>query len=227
MAHLGAKILYESTVAPAVRQGIPITIRNSRHPEIEGTTISPNAVRKAGTVKSVACLSGMTVVHLEVREASGLAAITDGLHDLLTRNGITVRFVQSRNHGVSFAVSESPNLPELLRGIDPRVQVRVEEGMAVLSLVGEGITAGDAVARRAQSVLTPGQLRMFPQGSSRLSISFIIPGAALLEATEALHREFFRGADPEIFAGTESLRPGIAAQNPGAVPALTLAGVRA
>ncbi|HKE27002.1 MAG TPA: aspartate kinase [Bryobacteraceae bacterium] len=210
MAQLGAKVLYESTVAPAVRQGIPIAIRNSRHPEIEGTIISASAVRKPGTVKSVACLGGITIVHLDARDASGLAAITDGLHDLLARNGITVRFVQSRGNGVSFAVSESPSLPEVLHGVDSKVQVRVEEGMAALSLVGDGITAGDAVAARAQQALKAGQIRMVAQGSSRLSISFIVPETALPEATEALHREFFRAADREIFGNTETRRPGIA-----------------
>src|SRR5580658_8519470 len=44
LARLGAKVLHPATVEPAVRQGIPITIRNSRRPELEGTYIGPSAL---------------------------------------------------------------------------------------------------------------------------------------------------------------------------------------
>jgi aspartate kinase len=202
MARLGAKVLYESTVGPAVRQGIPIVIRNSRFPEIEGTTISPTATRKPGTVKSVACRTGMAVIGLTVRGAAGLQGISEGLNELFNRNAIAVQLVQARPDGVSFAVEDSPRLPELLRGIDSCVQVTVADRMTVVSLVGDGITAGNAVAARVQSALRHTDIRMIAQGSSRLSISVAIPEDGMGAAVEELHREFFRAPDPDIFAIT-------------------------
>ena len=228
MACLGAKVLYESTVGPAVRQGIRIVIRNSRHPEIPGTVVGPSAARKAGTVKSIACRKDVTVVHLTVRGAVGLAGIADGLHDLFLRNGIAVRFVQSRPDGVSFAVNGSACLPELLRGIEGRVQVSVEERMAVVSLVGDGISGNCGIAARAKMALGSA-IRMTAQGSSGLSISVVIPEAALLAAVEQLHREFFRSPDPEIFAATPESEWRIetaAAPTGAAALGLTLADAR-
>ena len=200
MARLGAKLLYESTVGPAVRQGIPIVIRNSRHPELDGTSIGPAAVRKPGTVKSIACRRGMAVIHLTVGGAAGLQAISDGLNDLFLRNGIAVQLVQARPDGVSFAVMDSPDLPELLRGLDSAVQVTVEDRMSIVSLVGDGITAGSAVLERTQRALRHADIRMRAQGSSRLSISLAVPEAGLPAAVEELHREFFRSPDVEVFA---------------------------
>jgi aspartate kinase len=199
MARLGAKVLYPSTVLPAVRQGIPIVIRNSRHPEIEGTRIGPTAVRKPGTAKSIACRGGMAVVHLTVARAAGLAAISDGLNDLFQRNDIAVQLVQARPDGVSFAVSDSPRLPELLGAVDSAVEVRVEERMAVVSLIGDGITTASGSDARVRAALRNSDVRLTAQGSSRLSISVAVPEAGLAAAVEALHREFFRAADPEIF----------------------------
>jgi aspartate kinase len=225
MARLGAKVLYESTVGPAVRQGIPIVVRNSRHPEIEGTVVGPGAVRKPGTVKSIACRKDMAVVHLTVRSIAGLAGIVEGLSDLFVRHGIAVQLVQGRPDGVSFAITDSSCLPEILRQIDERVQVTVEERMAVVSLIGSGITADDGTAIRMQKVLKTGQVRMMARGSSLLSISVAIPEACLLAAVEELHREFFRAADPDIFVATpESERHAAAAvSRPAANPALGLA----
>jgi len=229
MGRLGAKVLCESTVGPAVRQGIPIVIRNSRHPEIEGTTVGPRAVRRPGTVKSIACRRQMTLIHLTVQGAAGLAGITDGLNDLFGRSGIVVELVQSRADGVSFAVTDHACLPSVLRGIEERVQVSVEERMAVVSLVGENITAGDGIAARVQSALRRSDVRLLAQGSSRLSISVAIPEAGLPAAVEALHREFFHSVDPEIFAATpESDRAWspVMATNGGSATGLTLADAR-
>jgi aspartate kinase len=229
MARLGAKVLYEFTVGPAVRQGIPIVIRNSRHPEIDGTIVGPSAVRKPGTVKSIACRKDMTLIHLTVRGAVGLAGITDGLNDLFARNCIAVQLVQSRPDGVSFAVTDSPCLPALLRGIEERVQVSVEERMAVVSLIGEGITATDGVMARMQNALRRSDVRMLAQGSSRLSITVVIPEAGLTAAVEQLHREFFHAPDPEIFAATpESQRPlaPVGSTTEGMALGLTLADAR-
>ena len=202
MARLGAKVLCAATVAPAVRQGIPIVIRNSRHPEIEGTAIGPAAVRKPGTVKSIACQREMAVIHLTVRGAAGLQPISHGLHDLFARHGIAVHLVQARPDGVSFAVADSPNLPELLRGVDRAVQVTVEERMAVVSLVGDGITSGAGVFERTRNALRHADIRMTAQGSSRLSISLAIPETSLSAVVEDLHREFFRSPDDAIFSVT-------------------------
>lgn len=229
IARLGAKVLYESTVGPAVRQGIPIVIRNSRRPEIVGTKIGPCAVRKPGTVKSIAYRKDVAVVHLTVRGATGLAGIADGLNELFVRHGIAVQLVQSRPDGVSFAVTDSPCLPGLLRGIEGRVQVSVEERMAVVSLVGDGISGDSAILTRAQNVCGGDEIRMLSQASSGLSISLAIPEAGLMAAVEQLHREFFRATDPEVFAATPESECQVAAGSASpaaAVLGLTLADAR-
>ncbi len=200
MARLGAKVLHPDTVAPAVRQSIPITIRNSRHPDVEGTAIGPRAGRGAGVVKCIACLRDMAVVHLNLRGATGLAGVSDYLHDLFSRNHVAVHLVQARPDGVSFTVANSAELPGLLRHVDRSIGVVVEESMAVVSLVGSGITAGYSVADRVARMLQGQNVRMKAQGSSALSISFAIPETALADCVERLHREFFRAPDADLFA---------------------------
>jgi aspartate kinase len=203
LARAGAKVLCTRTVEPAIRQGIPIVIRNSRRPEIEGTRISPQASAEQGVVKAIACKQGMSIVRLFVKEPAILPGITDGLNDLFTRRQIAVEMVQAHGDGASFAVPTSPQLPELLRVIDPSVRILVEEQHAIVTLVGEGVAAQSAVRGRALAAIertTP--VRMLTQGGSSRSIHFAVPEAKLGIAVESLHREFFRAADPEIFAAT-------------------------
>lgn len=202
MARLGAKVLHPATVAPAVRQGIPIVIRNSRHPDIEGTQIGPQAKRTTGLVKSIACLKDIAVVHLTAAETGILRGISDGLSDLFQRNQVSIHLVEARADGVSFAVTNSPQLPELLRDIDDSVGIMVEEDSAVVSLVGNSLTAAPSIAERARTSLRNVTIRMTSQGCSPMSMSFAVPESSLAVSVENLHREFFRTPDLEIFAAT-------------------------
>jgi aspartate kinase len=74
VARLGAKVLHSQAAAPAVRQGIPIVNRNSRHPDLEGTLIGLSAMHTNGVVKSIDCLTNVAVVvHLSLQETGSPA----------------------------------------------------------------------------------------------------------------------------------------------------------
>jgi aspartate kinase len=207
MARLGAKVLCTHAVTPAVRQGIPIVVRNSRRPEIEGTQVGPEAVRKPGVVKSVTSKPGMTVIHLFVPQTGMLRSIAEGLSDRFERNQVHVEFVQAQPDGISFAVQSSPQIPELLRDLDSSVRVAVEEDSAIVSLVGDGITADASITKRAMlAILKDTGMQMASQTFSPRSISFAVPESKLAVTVENLHREFFRTPDPEIFAAADGER---------------------
>ena len=175
-------------------------IRNSR-PEIEGTRIGPGASQKPGIVKAIACKTGMSIVRLSVKEAGILPGITDGLNDMFARRQLNVEMVQSHADGVSFAVPSSPQLPDLLRTIDPSVRIEVEEQIAIVTLVGEAIASEPVTMGRGLAALARiAPVRMLTQGGCPRSIRFAVPDPRLSAAVEVLHREFFRAADPEIFA---------------------------
>jgi aspartate kinase len=206
VARLGAKVLHPRTAAPAVRQGHSIVVRNSRHPDLEGTRVGPHATPTNGVVKSIACLTNVAVVHLTARETGILRGVSDGLSDLFERSQVQIHMVQAHGEGVRFAVDNSPQLSELLRDLDS-VGVTVEEDSALVSLVGNGITSAQSVMDRALEALRSVNIRMISQGCSRTSISFAVPASALAISVERLHREFFRAPDPGIFAVTpESAR---------------------
>jgi aspartate kinase len=205
MARLGAKVLHPATVAPAVRQRIPITIRNTRRPEIEGTQIVAKSNGSNGTVKSIACRTGRAVVHLDVRHVGGLPTITEGLGNLFTRHSIAVELVQARPTGVSFAIENSPLLSDLMRKVDQSVQLRVEEETAVIGLIGDGVGSAPAVMSRALSALKGIHVRMHAQGSALSTVCFAVPETELRESVESLHREFFSAPDPELFAAAREV----------------------
>ncbi|MBV9504996.1 MAG: aspartate kinase [Acidobacteriia bacterium] len=202
MARLGAKVLCPRTVQPAMRQGIPIVIRNARHPEGDGTRIGAQTPRPS-TVKAIVSKTGMTTVHLFVTKLGMLPCVSTGLSDLFERNQVHVEMVQAQPDGVSFALESSPRLAELLQGVDRSVRITVQERTAVVSLIGDTINSDEAILKRALSaILNDSGVRMVSQGGSQKSLRFAVPESKLRVTVENLHREFFRSADPEIFAST-------------------------
>jgi aspartate kinase len=203
MARCGAKVLCPTSVEPALRQRIPIVIRNSRRPEVQGTRVVSKVQSAPGIVKCLTSKAGMSVVHLRVRNRGMLSSITDGLADLFAREHVSVDLIQAREQGISFAVSDWPGLSEVLRKVDESVEIAVEQDRAAIWLVGEGIASGEVTLRRALGALSATDVRLTSQGSSSLSVGIVVPELDLRLAVEALHNEFFATPDLEVFAAPE------------------------
>jgi aspartate kinase len=205
MARFGAKVLHPASVAPALRQRIPIVIRNSRCPEVEGTRVVAKVQAAPGIVKCLTSQAGMAVVHLRVKNQGMLSSITDGLSDLFAREHIPVNLIHAHEQGISFAVENWPGLAEILRKVDASVDITVEEDRAAIWLVGEGIAHVASTLARACAALRIADVRLTSQGSSSLSLRFAIREADLQLAMEALHREFFLAPDRNVFAVAECI----------------------
>ena len=205
MARFGAKVLHPDAIAPALRQRIPIVIRNSRRPEVEGTRVAPTVRSAPGIVKCLTSKPGMAIVHLTVKNQGMLSSITDGLADLFAREYVAVDLIQAYEQGISFAVENWPGLSNVLRKVDESVTITVEEDRAAIWLVGEGI--GQAALARAHKILHAAlqlsEVRLMSQGSSSLSVGLALREDDLHAAMEALHREFFAAPDPEVLAVPE------------------------
>ena len=90
MAKAGAKVLHPATVLPAIRQGIPIVIRNSRNPGAAGTRI----VRENpcdGAVMSIACRTGIALLQLVPRNTPVTADFGSEIWDAFQKAGVAVR----------------------------------------------------------------------------------------------------------------------------------------
>jgi aspartate kinase len=187
MAQAGAKVLHPDTVAPAIRQRIPITIRNSRRPHVEGTCIAAGAGECRNPVKSIACRPDVTV--LEMRSRSAIPESLDGA-ELIAKNG----------DAVYLAVRSSELRENLRMKMDTCSEVRLHAERAVLTLTGDGIPTVPGLASRVLGALKNSEAFIVPDDRSRLSITVVIPQRLLRRCMESLHNEFFRQVDPAAFA---------------------------
>jgi aspartate kinase len=213
MAQCGAQILHPAAVQPAVRQRIPIVLRNSRRPELDGTQITAAAGPCSNPVKSIACKQNLTVLEIRTRARQAAESLLASLHQLCERKGTAAEFVAHTNGIVYFGVKSTDRFHDLQMEMERCVEVRLRPDCAVISLIGAGIAADPTLTSRAFSVLKDA----VPCHNTGLVLSLIVPQADLKRSVELLHREFFRTVDPAVFVESKP-EPQALALKPATAP---------
>jgi aspartate kinase len=217
LAKAGAKVLHPATVLPAVRQGIPIAIRNSRNPQAAGTRI----VRENpcdGAVMSIACRTGIALLQLVPRNTPVTADFGSEIWDAFQRAEVGFELIATSRKELSVVVDEASLTPAFLNRLRTLAEVEVQGDRALLTLVGQNVSRNPSNLARASQ-----QLRKTPGGAilgwcSDSRFAYVLAAEALNAAAEALHREFFGQPDPAVLVPNRaSLIAAIPAQ-PAPVP---------
>jgi aspartate kinase len=212
LARAGAKVLHPDTVAPAVRQRIPLVIKNSRRPAVEGTRIIPTVPACSNPVKAIACKPDLTVLEIRPKDERDPAELAAALGEMCERYGMPAEFL-CQNEGTIFLALKSStryqNLPIDLAGC---FEVRLHTRSAILTLVGEGIDGTSEVVARSLASLKQIPVTILSSRRSKLAVSLIVPTTEMQRSVEMLHREFFQQIDPVVFAecqdqGVENPQP--------------------
>jgi aspartate kinase len=200
LASAGAKVLHPDTVMPAVRQRIPLVIRNSRRPAVEGTRIIPAVPRCSNRVKAIACKPDLTVLEIRPRDERDPAELAAALGEMCGRYGMPAEFL-CHNEGTIFLAFKSStryqNLPIDVAGC---VEVRLHVQSSILTLVGDGIDGTPEIAARSLAALKQIRATILSSSGSKLAVSLMVPATDLRRSVEMLHQEFFQQIDPVMFA---------------------------
>jgi len=226
LAKAGAKVLHPDTVTPAVRQRIPLVIRNSRRPEVEGTRIALSASICSNPVKAIACQPDLTVLEIRSKQERDSEELAAALGEMCGRYGMPPEFLCQNNGTIFLALKSSTRYQNLPIELEGCIEVRLHPRSAILTLVGEGIDGASEVAARTVAALKQIPVTMMSSTRSNLAVSLIVPSAEMHRSVEMLHREFFQRIDTTVFAecqeaGFENPQPVSTFGQPGDNPART------
>ena len=82
LAYFGASVIHPQTLGPAVKKGIPVTIRNSRNPSHSGSRIEAGA-ESNDSIKGITAIGGMALVNLEGAGMIGVPGTADRMFSAL------------------------------------------------------------------------------------------------------------------------------------------------
>ena len=199
LAYFGAKVLHPATVQPAIEKNIPVRILNSRRPEVCGTLIVAETVHCRNPIKSIACKRDITVV--EIRSLRMLMAhgFLRRIFEVFDRYQTPVDLVTTSEVCVAVTIDQPRYIGEIERELARIADVNVIPGQAIICLVGDALRETPGLGARIFTALRQINVRMISEGASFNNVSLVVRDEDLVPAVAALHEEFFREVDPEVF----------------------------
>ena len=203
LAYFGAQVIHPATMTPAIRNGIPVTIRNTFNSAVPGSRISSQTSTDV-PVKGFASIDDIALINLEGTAMIGVPGISERLFGSLRAAGVSVVMISqaSSEHSICFAVPdsqadraraavESAFAAEARRGLFQDLEVTRD--VTILAAVGDGMSGTPGIAARLfGSLVQVGvNVRAIAQGSSERNISVVIDSADATRALRAVHSGFY------------------------------------
>ncbi len=205
MSHFGAKVIYPPTMQPALDAGIPIRIKNTFNPQVEGTLIG--AQQSGGVNQPVTGISSIKEIAFIRVHGSGLVGVTGTagrMFSALARAGINIIMITqgSSEHSICFAVGpgdaersvaaikEEFALQILQRQIE---EILVEKDLSIVAVIGERMRQTPGISGRLFGALGDAGVNVIAiaQGSSERNISIVVKKDQVAGAMQAIHQDFF------------------------------------
>ncbi len=198
MSHFGAKRMNPRFLEPAMPTKTPIRIRNFRNRECEGTLISERGSSSGSVVRAIGMKKGVSILTVRGARMVGRPGIAHMLFKVLGESYINVGMISQSISESDISVLLDSRAAERARGlVEARLgtlfrEVLIERDCAAVAAIGSGMRGIPGVAARVfRAVAERGiNVKMIAQGSSELSISFVVNGSDGEEAVRALHEEF-------------------------------------
>ena len=180
LSYMGASVLHEDAVFPVRMAGIPINIRNTNVPEDAGTMIVPALPESISKriVTGIAGKKGFCSIHVEQSMMNSEVGFGAKLLDILARHQVPFEHCPTGIDTMSVIVSgeefqrrKDMILSQIKAELNPEV-LTVEEGLAMIAVVGQGMVSYKGVAARIFGAIAKADIniRMIDQGSSELNI---------------------------------------------------------
>ena len=191
LAYFGAKVLHPSTILPAVQDGIPVRILNTRRPENPGSLITQDAPPALGALTALACKRNISVVDVTSPRMLFAHGFLRRVFEVFERHVTSVDVVTTSEVSVSMTLDDDRRLQAIVDDLRAFAEVRVDRGMAILSAVGNNLQREPHMAVRLIAALDGLELRMVSQAAARRNLTLVLADRDLPDAMTRLHREFF------------------------------------
>jgi aspartate kinase len=197
LASFGAKVLHPSTIAPAVREGIPVFVFNSRRPADGGggTRIAQDAPRRG--VSAIAAKRGVPLVSVRTAEMLLAHGFLRRVFEVFERHRTSVDLVATSEVSISLTPDDVTRLHLVIEELRALGEVSVLWECGVVAIVGTGLADGGTHMARALASLDGTRIHMASLSASGLNLSLVVDDAAVTETMRRLHSTFFEGSAAE------------------------------
>ena len=203
LSHFGAKVIFPTTMLPAMANKIPIRIKNTFNPGHPGTLIKADS-SNGKLVKGISSMKGINLINVQGGGLLGLVGFSRRLFGALAEEKINVILISqaSSEHSVCIAVDGAYS-QKAKAAIEHEFryemrddlvdEVKITTDLAIIAVVGDGMKHIPGTSGRMFSALGKNGINVsaIAQGSSERNISAVIKQEDVAKALNTLHDTFF------------------------------------
>ncbi|RPJ30059.1 MAG: aspartate kinase [Nitrosopumilales archaeon] len=195
----GAKYMHPRALEPVMDTKIPIRIRNAFNLSNEGTIISKNPSKSSQIVKSIIAIQNTALIDVSGGGMVGAPGTAAKIFDALARKSVNIMMIsQSPSESSISMVVKKDDLDTAITTLDLTLldkvikNVRVNEDVAVVAVVGSGMRGIKGIAAKVFSSVSKNSINviMIAQGSSELNLAFVVNNVDCEKAVRSLHEAF-------------------------------------
>ena len=202
LSYMGATVLHEDAIFPVRYAKIPINIRNTNAPRDAGTMIvaETSDFDTEKVITGVAGKKGFSVITIEKDMMNSEVGFGRKVLEVLEDNDISFEHLPSGIDNMSIVVSTAcikgrrdKLVSSIRRAVRPD-SVTVEDGLALIAVVGRAMVKAKGTAARAFDAISNAgvNIRMIDQGSSEISIIVGVEEHDFDKALKAIYDEFVK-----------------------------------
>ena len=202
LSYMGATVLHEDAIFPVRYAKIPINIRNTNAPRDAGTMIvaETSDFDTEKVITGVAGKKGFSVITIEKDMMNSEVGFGRKVLEVLEDNEISFEHLPSGIDNMSIVVSTAcikgrrdKLVSSIRRAVRPD-SVTVEDGLALIAVVGRAMVKAKGTAARAFDAISNAgvNIRMIDQVSSEISIIVGVEDHDFDKALKAIYDEFVK-----------------------------------
>jgi diaminopimelate decarboxylase/aspartate kinase len=207
LATMGARVLHPRCLDPVRRHQIPLHVRSTEAPAMDGTIVSADGPDVGPQVKAVSAKTGVVAVVMETLGMWQEVGFLADVFQIFKHNGLSVDLVATSEANVTVTLDADANaldpeaLDRLLHDLNRYCDARVIRPCAVVSLVGQHIRSLLGDLGPAFEVFDEQQVHLVSQAASDLNFSFVVDEDQAPRLVRDLHAQFFEGEIPSTIVG--------------------------
>jgi len=212
LASAGSSVLHPRCLSPLRRFAIPLFVRCTTAPELDGTVISSVTEEVEPQVKGICIRNGLTLVALDSvgmwHEVGFLARAFTAFSD----NGVSIDLVSTSETNVTVSIDTADDLsedvlPALIADLESLCRVRLISNCSAVSLVGRKIRTFLSRLAPALEVFEEERIHLMSQAANDLNLTFVVDEKQGTRLVRKLHASIIRrtGGSPAFGASWEQL----------------------
>ncbi len=208
LASSGAEVLHPRCIEPLRAQKIPLHVRSTSDPSLDGTIICADTSSDGAQVKSIAARSDVILIAVETPRMWHSVGFLAKVCQAFERHGLSIGMVATSETNVTISIDsvygfslEDSTIESLLSDLNEFCSAHCIDHCAAVSLVGRNIRSVLHELGPALEALDQQKLHLVTQSASDLNFTFVVDSIHAQRLTQKLHSQIFGQIGPDTLFG--------------------------